>query len=366
MPELRFDSCNFSWLGAPVRPDSCNACATRSFLPSMSVSLLYFDAVMDRYVFTRSSQATQQNIQTTQGSYHAVGSRRLAAAVAASETPEPFSSAADDNDDDDDPDLYHDSLTGLRFRINFDRLWHGRRKLDKRCVGIRLKHKSQLQGKREVGSIWRYGAELELKENNGEVKTLWLCKACHVSKREKCCWIIDGYNHVKMHLLKHHRVNADQGLLPEPTLPSDPFEATSTAAAAARRPIVAGSRSVVNHTPWQEDKLMESYIDWVVANDVSFRLATDPSTRGLLTWNRTALLRCFPNSASTLSKYVVERLEEKKKEIRTLLHLAESKISVSCDLWASPNNMDFLAVVAHFVGESSDYPIQTSACCSIS
>jgi hypothetical protein len=48
---------------------------------------------------------------------------------------------------------------------------------------------------------------------------------------------------------------------------------------------------------------------------------------------------------------VVTQLEDRKTDILKLLAESESRISVSCDIWTSPNNCDFLGVVAHFVGK---------------
>ena len=39
-------------------------------------------------------------------------------------------------------------------------------------------------------------------------------------------------------------------------------------------------------------------------------------------------------------------------EIRLLLQLARSKISISVDMWTSSNHLSFLGVVAHLAGKS--------------
>lgn len=122
-------------------------------------------------------------------------------------------------------------------------------------------------------------------------------------------------------------------------LPASPFDLT----------LVAGGQAIVSHQPWQEEELQSAYIDWVIVNDVSFRIAAHESTRGSLTWNRISLLRALPSSPTTVSKYVVRKMRERKEEVIKLLRASESKISISCDMWASPNNVDFLGVVAHFV-----------------
>jgi hypothetical protein len=87
--------------------------------------------------------------------------------------------------------------------------------------------------------------------------------------------------------------------------------------------------------------------------DLSFRDVTCPSTRGLLTWNRTNLLYALPDSLGTLSDYIKKHYIKRKSEIYRLIQSAPSKIAISVDLWTSSNHLSFLGVVAHFV--DADY-----------
>jgi hypothetical protein len=233
--------------------------------------------------------------------------------------------------------------SGARFPIVWTRLWQGKRLLNSSRVGYRVKGRGQLLGKRELASFWRYGAELEYVEENGKKTILFLCQSCHTQRKVPDCWVVDSTAHIKRHLKKVHSVDPDTGLLPiaEALQPQTPWQHAT-----------AGSSSAVSHHLWQEEELQSAYVDWVMVNDLSFKMCVDPSTRGILTWNRTPLLRALPASHTTLSKYVELRLAERKVEILELLAESESRISVSCDMWTSPNRCDFLGVVAHFVGKS--------------
>ena len=81
-------------------------------------------------------------------------------------------------------------------------------------------------------------------------------------------------------------------------------------------------------------------------------VATLPKLRGLLTWNRSDLLKALPTLRSTIAKYTRSTLEERKEEIKKLVTTARSKISISVDVWTSSNHLSFLGVVGHFAGES--------------
>ena len=71
-----------------------------------------------------------------------------------------------------------------------------------------------------------------------------------------------------------------------------------------------------------------------------------------MSWGRSALLHALPSSKTTLSKYVNKRLDTRKLELTALLGNAQSKISISVDVWTSSNYISFLGVVAHFADAS--------------
>jgi hypothetical protein len=55
----------------------------------------------------------------------------------------------------------------------------------------------------------------------------------------------------------------------------------------------------------------------------------------------------LPDCYGTLCSYVLRYLDERMSELRILLLVARSKISISVDIWTSSNHLSFLGVVAH-------------------
>jgi hypothetical protein len=238
-----------------------------------------------------------------------------------------------------------------RFEVNFEHVYLNSKRLTPARLGYKVKHKSALKGRREGSPIWRYGVELEYLNESGLTVNLWLCKDCHLARELNDAKVVSGTHHVTLHLQRVHRINPKTGLLPEasPALFSSRFEAAK----------VAGTGTMISHTPWQEEALQSSLVDWVITRDVSFATATSPAFRGLLTWNRSTLLPALPSSKSTLRQYILTSLEERKVEIWKLLAAARSRVSISVDVWTSSNYLSFLGVVAHFVGkffEVSNFP----------
>ncbi|CAE7020025.1 hypothetical protein HRS9139_02657 [Pyrenophora teres f. teres] len=226
------------------------------------------------------------------------------------------------------------------FVVDFGRIYYNGERLEPHRLGHAVTHKSQLAGKRKASSVWRYGVKISYDNPSGGEKTFWLCKLCHRSFPHDALKKIDGYDHVKRHMVKKHRINVATGLLPEADKPvySSPFAAAK----------VAGSNRLVSHTPWEEKELQAALIDWVILRDVSFSIATSTELRGLLTWNRTGLLKALPTARSTITSYVRSTHARRMSEIKALLQAASSQLSVSIDVWTSSNHLSFLGVVAHF------------------
>ncbi|KAF2826057.1 hypothetical protein CC86DRAFT_293655 [Ophiobolus disseminans] len=126
------------------------------------------------------------------------------------------------------------SSVGERFEVNFGHVYRQNKLLESTRLSYRVRHKSQLNSNRELAPIWRYG--------------LWLCRQCHLSRTPNDAKTINGTAYITQHLRSVHRIDPATGLLPESPTPSrfsSPFEAAK----------VAGSGTVISHTPWQEDAL---------------------------------------------------------------------------------------------------------------
>ena len=237
-------------------------------------------------------------------------------------------------------------VVGEKFEVNFDHVYRNSKKLFPARLGYKVRHKAQFKGLRDPSPIWQYGVELYYLEDNINAAKLWLCKKCHLNREFNDAKVISGNRHVVDHLKAIHRIDPYTGLMPEtPSTPSfaSPFEAAR----------VAGSGTVISHSPWQEEALQSAVIDWLIIKDVSFQNVASSEFRGLLTWNRSSLLHALPNSHNTVSQYVVNTAEQRMDEVGKLLRAATSKINLSVDVWTSSNYLSFPGVVAHLIGKSA-------------
>jgi hypothetical protein len=191
-------------------------------------------------------------------------------------------------------------VVGQQFEVNFKHMYLNSKRLTPARLRYKVKHKSALKGCQEGSLIWRYSVELEYLKESGLTVKLWLCKDCYLARELNDAKVVSGTYYMTLHLQRVHQINPKTSLLFEasPALFSSPFEAAK----------VAGTGTMISHTPWQEEALQSSLVDWVITRDVSFATATSPAFQGLLTWNRSTLLLALLSSKSTLRQYILTSL----------------------------------------------------------
>lgn len=210
--------------------------------------------------------------------YHSAGSKTLGKMARASSstsstwTSSPSISASPSPHPSIEPSPSHirpADANGVNFPVDFNRVYHGSNRLNASRLGYRVRHKAQLAGRKDLAAIWLYGVALQYLETNGSTTKYWLCRKCHETGATPDALRVDGTAHVVSHMIRKHQIDPKIGLRPDVKPPPDNLWA------AAR---IAGSSTFTAHTPWEEDKLQASLIDWVIVNDVLFTTATSPST----------------------------------------------------------------------------------------
>ncbi|KAA8623773.1 Dimer-Tnp-hAT domain-containing protein [Pyrenophora tritici-repentis] len=99
---------------------------------------------------------------------------------------------------------------------------------------------------------------------------------------------------------------------------------------------------------WKElvEKFKELLIRWIVYCHIAFFQLENQYFRELLLFLNPALLNHLPKAAKTIRSWVMNAFISKKQQLREDLHYSRSRISISFDLWTSPNPYAILGVVA--------------------
>ena len=103
------------------------------------------------------------------------------------------------------------------------------------------------------------------------------------------------------------------------------------------------------YTPFDQNDWQGYYLAWAVSNDVSLKKTVSKRLRQLLLYRNPILKEVIPLSDKTTCSWVVDAFTQFKPLGIHHLGTARSRITLSFDAWKSDNNLDLLAIIAHYV-----------------
>jgi len=92
-------------------------------------------------------------------------------------------------------------------------------------------------------------------------------------------------------------------------------------------------------------------IRWIVCYHIAFFQFKNAYFRQLLFFLYPGLNKFLPKVGNTIQKWVIDKFEDQKAKLRVELSQAHSAISISFDLWTSPNAHAILGVIYHFINK---------------
>ena len=100
------------------------------------------------------------------------------------------------------------------------------------------------------------------------------------------------------------------------------------------------------------DRFKELLVRWLVCCHIAFFQIENDYFRDLLFYLFPPLADLLPKAASTIRQWVMNMFEVRKERLRQDMLDSRSSISLSFDLWTSPNYLAVLGVAAHFIDKS--------------
>ncbi|CAG8790040.1 26830_t:CDS:2, partial [Dentiscutata erythropus] len=113
---------------------------------------------------------------------------------------------------------------------------------------------------------------------------------------------------------------------------------TTTATATSLTTSSRNTSAVWNHFTLLSNKLKDK---------LCFQFVEKPNFHKILS----GILPCFSMSANTVKQDVMKGYDKRKNLIRTILQNAESRISLTCDVWTSLQQLEYLTITAYFLDE---------------
>jgi hypothetical protein len=183
--------------------------------------------------------------------------------------------------------------------------------------------------------VWKYGLHYIRCSDNKEV---YYCHECAVGKYKQELFVINGTSGVRNHLEHKHQIDPQSGVKRHSSTRKSVLEQQNGAAA-------------TNTFFWKDsiEKFRELLVRWIVYCHIAFFQLENPYFRELLSFLNPALLNHLPKAAKTIRSWVMNTFISKKQQLREDLRLSRSRISISFDLWTSPNPYAILGVIAMWI-----------------
>ena len=182
--------------------------------------------------------------------------------------------------------------------------------------------------------IWKYGLQYIRCSDKKEV---YYCHECVVGKYKQELFVINGTSRVRNHLEQKHQIDSQTGMR-KSSAPKSVLDQQKDAAASSA-------------FFWKDsvEKFKELLIRWIVCCHIAFFQLENRHFRELLFFLSPTLMNHLPKAARTIRSWIMTTFTSKKQQLMEDLHQARSRVSISFDLWTSPNPYAILGVVAMWI-----------------
>ncbi|SCO92701.1 uncharacterized protein FRV6_16829 [Fusarium oxysporum] len=183
--------------------------------------------------------------------------------------------------------------------------------------------------------IWKYGLQYI---RGSDKKEVYYCHECTAGKNKQELFVINGTSKVRNHLEQKHQIDPQSGIKKHSSTRKSVLDQRKSAAA-------------TNTFFWKDsmEKFKELLIRWIVYYHIAFFQLENRYFRELLFFLNPALLNHLPKAAKTIRSWVMDAFLSKKQRLREDLQRSRSRISISFDLWTSPNPYAILGVIAMWI-----------------
>jgi hypothetical protein len=195
--------------------------------------------------------------------------------------------------------------------------------------------------KKRTSVIWLYGEDLQSKRDR---KRVWYCYLCEKQRRQQELPAVSNGNSTALdHLHLKHHIDKTTGELKS-------FRGDSVDSSQPSISDYQDMKSIVFSR--RLDRFKELLVRWLVCCHIAFFQIENDYFRDLLFYLFPPLADLLPKAASTIRQWVMNMFEVRKERLRQDMLDSRSSISLSFDLWTSPNYLAVLGVAAHFIDKS--------------
>lgn len=181
-------------------------------------------------------------------------------------------------------------------------------------------------------AIWKFG-ERFIRQSDG--KEVFYCYECAALNKRQELFVCSGTGHTAAHLKKAHKIVDG--------------EKQSSHEIRQQRPTVLEAMRGRFYYKDIFEQFKELLVNWIVFCHIAFHQIEDEHFRKILFFLSPGLAEYLPAAAQTIRDWVIMRFQTKKDILRKELQHARSRVSISFDLWTSPNSKSVLGVIAMWI-----------------
>ena len=196
--------------------------------------------------------------------------------------------------------------------------------------------KPQKHNKKRTSIVWMYGEDIQLKQD--PMKRFWYCYLCEQQHRQQELPTSGNGNTTALdHLESIHQINRKTG------------EFKPAKKDLSQSSIIDFNNISTLVFKRRFDKFKELLIRWIVYCHIAFFQIENVYFRELLFYVFPGLTTLLPKARLVIRRWIKEAFDARKERLRLDMEEAHSNISISFDLWTSPNYRAILGCVAHFI-----------------
>lgn len=189
--------------------------------------------------------------------------------------------------------------------------------------------------------IWKWGEEIKLvgTTKGKEKESFYYCYLCEKeSRQQKLLVLSSGNSPARKHCIQDHSIDENtHEINPEPSSNQPTIEDYPKAKDVSKQ----------RHF----DTFKHLLVRWIVYCHIAFFQFENSYFRALLFFLAPILIKYLPEARDTIRKWVMTAWQQKKAKLKAELKEAKSLISISFDLWTSPNGYAVLGVIGHFINK---------------
>ena len=198
--------------------------------------------------------------------------------------------------------------------------------------------KPQKHNKKRTSIVWMYGEDIQLKQD--PMKRFWYCYLCEQQHRQQELPTSGNSNTTALDYLKLiHQIDRKTG------------EFKPAKKDLSQSSIIDFNNISTLVFKRRFDKFKELLIRWIVYCHIAFFQIENVYFRELLFYVFPGLTTLLPKARLVIRRWIKEAFDARKERLRLDMEEAHSNISISFDLWTSPNYQAILGCVAHFINK---------------